>query len=312
MMHMEVEDRKPQATPGKHPANFGRAALLASGLLAVAGLAVYYSSGQPAREAAAAAAATAAAEGEGGDDVAGRPGRKPPGSDKDVHGCLASAGYQYCPRNNTCGRRWELDCPQGYENELHCSPSQEAYPRSWGSTPLRQTRDLMELPADGGMGSSTLGDWMQIHLNGDVGSEDKRFKATYYSQNGQAFPQVWNSPPKFETDDYVPLPEPFGHGSSTMKMWIQRHLRADAANKEQTVKHNLSPNGHKYPALWEAPPKRQTKDLRELPCNFGRGSSTLRDWIRKHIDDDAACGTNYEMPGEKCTIGMPPDVVAPP
>ena len=36
---------------------------------------------------------------------------KPPtlvGDDKDAHGCLPSAGYQWCGNENKCVRSWEL------------------------------------------------------------------------------------------------------------------------------------------------------------------------------------------------------------
>lgn len=31
-----------------------------------------------------------------------------PGSGRDVHGCLMSAGYQWCPQTGRCERYWEL------------------------------------------------------------------------------------------------------------------------------------------------------------------------------------------------------------
>jgi uncharacterized protein YfaS (alpha-2-macroglobulin family) len=43
----------------------------------------------------------------------------------------------------------------------------------------------------------------------------------------------------------------------------------------------------RYPAHWGEPPAIQTRDLRELPAGFGRGSSTLAAWIQQKIDDDA-------------------------
>ncbi|WP_444910053.1 hypothetical protein [Microbulbifer sp. TRSA005] len=30
------------------------------------------------------------------------------GSDKDKHGCIASAGYLWCAKTNACERPWEL------------------------------------------------------------------------------------------------------------------------------------------------------------------------------------------------------------
>jgi len=34
-----------------------------------------------------------------------------PGSDKDAHGCLASAGYTWCGPQQKCVRLWETPCP---------------------------------------------------------------------------------------------------------------------------------------------------------------------------------------------------------
>lgn len=30
------------------------------------------------------------------------------GNDRDAHGCIPSAGYQWCARENRCVRQWEL------------------------------------------------------------------------------------------------------------------------------------------------------------------------------------------------------------
>lgn len=38
------------------------------------------------------------------------------GSDKDEHGCIGSAGYQWCDRTNKCERPWELAAQAGFEN----------------------------------------------------------------------------------------------------------------------------------------------------------------------------------------------------
>lgn len=46
-------------------------------------------------------------------------GRTPPvvGNDRDVHGCIASAGYAWCPRESACVRWWELAAARGLPNE---------------------------------------------------------------------------------------------------------------------------------------------------------------------------------------------------
>ncbi len=43
--------------------------------------------------------------------------RKPTGSDKDVNGCIGSAGYQWCAKTNKCERPWELGKKEKIKNE---------------------------------------------------------------------------------------------------------------------------------------------------------------------------------------------------
>ena len=38
------------------------------------------------------------------------------GSDRDEHGCIASAGYSWCAINGKCERPWELAERAGIEN----------------------------------------------------------------------------------------------------------------------------------------------------------------------------------------------------
>ena len=47
-----------------------------------------------------------------------------------------------------------------------------------------------------------------------------------------------------------------------------------------------APNGKEYPAHWGQPPLRQTRDLRDLPGGYGRGSGTLARWIQKNLELD--------------------------
>jgi hypothetical protein len=49
-----------------------------------------------------------------------------PGSDRDEHGCIGSAGYQWCERTTQCERPWELAEQEGFEN------SREAF-KAWCS-----------------------------------------------------------------------------------------------------------------------------------------------------------------------------------
>merc|ERR1719352_18413 len=44
----------------------------------------------------------------------------------------------------------------------------------------------------------------------------------------------------------------------------------------------------RFPSHWGAPPRAQTRDLRELPGGYGMGSGTLALWIQEKMDADAA------------------------
>lgn len=39
------------------------------------------------------------------------------GNDKDEHGCIGSAGYAWCARENACVHPWELASEKGFINE---------------------------------------------------------------------------------------------------------------------------------------------------------------------------------------------------
>ena len=38
------------------------------------------------------------------------------GNDKDIHGCIPSAGYSWCERTKQCERPWELADKVGFQN----------------------------------------------------------------------------------------------------------------------------------------------------------------------------------------------------
>lgn len=38
------------------------------------------------------------------------------GADRDAHGCIGSAGYLWCGKENNCVRPWELAKDKGFEN----------------------------------------------------------------------------------------------------------------------------------------------------------------------------------------------------
>ena len=45
------------------------------------------------------------------------------------------------------------------------------------------------------------------------------------------FPAHWGNPPEIQTQDYVELPAGYGHGSSTLRYWINANLEKDKAAK---------------------------------------------------------------------------------
>jgi hypothetical protein len=38
------------------------------------------------------------------------------GNDRDAHGCIGSAGYSWCEREQACVRSWELAASKGFAN----------------------------------------------------------------------------------------------------------------------------------------------------------------------------------------------------
>jgi len=73
--------------------------------------------------------------------------------------------------------------------------------------------------------------------------------------------------------------------------------------KPENAKTYQSPSGKAFPAHWGAPPRIQTRDLRVLPGNYGRGSGTLARWIQQNLDKDAAKGGG--KPGSGKQTGVP-------
>jgi hypothetical protein len=47
------------------------------------------------------------------------------------------------------------------------------------------------------------------------------------AQVKKTFPAHWGRPPEIQTQDYVELPDGFGHGSSTLRNWIAANLATD-------------------------------------------------------------------------------------
>lgn len=50
---------------------------------------------------------------------------------------------------------------------------------------------------------------------------------TLLAEVKKEFPAHWGQPPEIQTRDYVELPDGFGHGSSSLKHWINANLQKD-------------------------------------------------------------------------------------
>lgn len=63
-----------------------------------------------------------------------KPSQTMPGSDRDAHGCIASAGYRWCGSTGKCERSWELAREKGFDNsaeafDQYCrNPGKQAQP----------------------------------------------------------------------------------------------------------------------------------------------------------------------------------------
>lgn len=55
------------------------------------------------------------------------------GGDRDAHGCIGSAGYQWCARSQRCERPWELAQAQGVANAAEAIDA-------WCAAPATPTR----------------------------------------------------------------------------------------------------------------------------------------------------------------------------
>ena len=96
------------------------------------------------------------------------------------------------------------------------------------------------------------------------------------------FPKSWGPPPMIMTMDYVPLAGGYGHGSSSLSMWIYEKIQED-----------ISEGRPQFPPAFGAPPMAQTRDLRVLPFGYGHGSGTLVTWLEKKAKE-----VSHESPEE--------------
>ena len=83
--------------------------------------------------------------------------------------------------------------------------------------------------------------------------------------------------------------------------------------KPGNAKTYRSPSGKAFPAHWGAPPRIQTRDLRVLPGDYGRGSGTLARWIQQNLDKDKQAGIAPPKPGGPVVVRPPirPPIVRP-
>jgi hypothetical protein len=65
-----------------------------------------------------------------------QPGGEPmPGSDRDGHGCIASAGYTWCEPMQQCIREWETNCTAGLPMGGNITVAEPPKPDSKGCMP---------------------------------------------------------------------------------------------------------------------------------------------------------------------------------
>ena len=55
----------------------------------------------------------------------------------------------------------------------------------------------------------------------------------HQSPDGKYFPYHWGEPPQIQTKDYRELPDGYGHGSSTLKNWIELNIEKDKLEKRK-------------------------------------------------------------------------------
>lgn len=57
---------------------------------------------------------------------------RPPGSDRDAHGCIPSAGYLWCAKTNSCERPWELAKKEGFIGKAGINETRKAFNKYCG------------------------------------------------------------------------------------------------------------------------------------------------------------------------------------
>jgi hypothetical protein len=89
------------------------------------------------------------------------------------------------------------------------------------------------------------------------------------------FPSHWGKPPEIQTQDYVELPAGYGHGSSTVRHWINANLEKDKRTPEKTeTVVTLYTNDFEHATLDAAP-----EDLMVLGGDFLVKSATTNRFL---------------------------------
>merc|ERR1719316_514346 len=100
------------------------------------------------------------------------------------------------------------------------------FPEHWGEPPRAQTRDLVKLPGNYGMGSGTLARWIREKMAEDE-KLAKEAEAKGKAAGSSRFPEHWGEPPRAQTKDLVKLPGNYGMGSGTLARWIREKMAED-------------------------------------------------------------------------------------
>lgn len=179
--------------------------------------------------------------------------------------------------------------------QIQAQNPEKPFPKHWGDPPAVQTFDYRDLPGGYGKGSSTLANWIAENMKKD---ESKGAPSPQPEAEKKAFPKHWGEPPQIQTSDYGELPGGYGMGSSSLARWIHENLKKDEAKMAEgkaqpsdAEKSEPDEQKSRFPEHWGEPPKVQTRDFRDLPGGYGKGSSTLANWITENMKKDAAKDT---------------------
>ena len=86
-------------------------------------------------------------------------------------------------------------------------------------------------------------------------------------------------------EDEIIKGEPIDQPSAEEKNYYEKAIQAQKMEKKKSQENKLKAklNNRKklevFPRHWKQPPAMQTRDIRQLPGGYGKGSSTLANWI---------------------------------